>query len=64
MHIADWLIAHNRNDYMSAYAKVRATALMKSLTQLREQQKAHSGGSTHGLNTAGSPMLVRDFVLQ
>ncbi|XP_034242549.1 exocyst complex component 7 isoform X1 [Thrips palmi] len=61
VHIADWLIAHNRDDYMNTYAKHRAGVLMKSLTNLREQQKTHSGGSTHGLNTAGSPMLRQKF---
>lgn len=66
MCIADWLIAHNHDDYMNAYAKVRATVIMRSLTQLREQQKAHSGGSTQGLNATSSPMLVCDatFILE
>ncbi|KAJ1527311.1 hypothetical protein ONE63_008830 [Megalurothrips usitatus] len=59
--IADWLIAHNHDDYMNTYSKVRAKVMMKSLTQLREQQKAHSGGSTHGLNMAGSPLLRQKF---
>jgi hypothetical protein len=56
--IADWLIMHNRDEYMNVYARVRATVLLKSLQQLKEQQRSSSGGSIQGVPAANSPMAV------
>jgi len=56
--IADWLIIHNRDEYMNVYARVRATMLLKSLQQLKEQQRSSSGGSIQGVPAANSPMVV------
>lgn len=56
--IADWLIMHNRDEYMNVYARVRATMLLKSLQQLKEQQRSSSGGSIQGVPAANSPMVV------
>jgi exocyst complex protein 7 len=56
--IADWLIMHNRDEYMNVYARVRATVLLKSLQQLKEQQRSSSGGSIQGIPAANSPMVV------
>jgi hypothetical protein len=56
--IADWLIMHNRDEYMNVYARVRATILLKSLQQLKEQQRSSSGGSIQGVPVASSPMVV------
>jgi exocyst complex protein 7 len=60
--IADWLIMHNRDEYMNVYARVRATILLKSLQQLKEQQRSSSGGSVQGLPVANSPMVVSFIV--
>lgn len=43
---------------MNVYARVRATMLLKSLQQLKEQQRSSSGGSIQGVPAASSPMLV------
>lgn len=56
--IADWLIMHNRDEYMNVYARVRATMLLKSLQQLKEQQRSSSGGSIQGVPATNSPMVV------
>jgi hypothetical protein len=58
IRIADWLIMHNRDEYMNVYARVRATILLKSLQQLKEQQRSSSGGSIQGVPVANSPMVV------
>ncbi|KDR13019.1 exocyst complex component 7 isoform X1 [Zootermopsis nevadensis] len=59
--IADWLIMHNRDEYMNVYARVRATVLLKSLQQLKEQQRSSSGGSIQGIPAANSPMVRPKF---
>ncbi|XP_069692328.1 exocyst complex component 7 isoform X2 [Periplaneta americana] len=61
VRIADWLIVHNRDEYMNVYARVRATVLMKSLQQLKEQQRSSSGGSIQGVQAANSPMVRPKF---
>ena len=43
---------------MNVYARVRATMLLKSLQQLKEQQRSSSGGSIQGVPAANSPMVV------
>jgi exocyst complex protein 7 len=59
--IADWLIMHNRDEYMNVYARVRATMLLKSLQQLKEQQRSSSGGSIQGVPATNSPMVRPKF---
>jgi len=49
---------HNRDEYMNVYARVRATMLLKSLQQLKEQQRSSSGGSIQGVPATNSPMVV------
>ncbi|KAJ9587571.1 hypothetical protein L9F63_019002 [Diploptera punctata] len=61
IRIADWLIMHNRDEYMNVYARVRATVLLKSLQQLKEQQRSSSGGSIQGVQAANSPMVRPKF---
>lgn len=51
--MAEWLITQGRDEFMNVYAKVRAAVLVKSLHQLREQQRSGSGGSVTGI--AASP---------
>jgi hypothetical protein len=53
---------HNRDEYMNVYARVRATVLLKSLQQLKEQQRSSSGGSIQGIPAANSPMVVSFFI--
>ncbi|XP_049801364.1 exocyst complex component 7 isoform X1 [Schistocerca nitens] len=61
VRMADWLILHNRDEYMNVYARVRATVLLKSLQQLKEHQKSASGGSIQGVAAANSPMVRPKF---
>ncbi|PSN44801.1 Exocyst complex component 7 [Blattella germanica] len=61
IRIADWLIMHNRDEYMNVYARVRATVLLKSLQQLKEQQRSSSGGSIQNVQAANSPMVRPKF---
>lgn len=53
--MAEWLVTQGRDEFMNVYAKVRATVLLKSLHQLREQQRSGSGGSVTGI--AASPVV-------
>lgn len=53
--MAEWLVTQGRDEFMNVYARVRASVLLKSLNQLREQQKTGSGGSTQGI--AASPVV-------
>ncbi|XP_054285786.1 exocyst complex component 7 [Macrosteles quadrilineatus] len=53
--MADWLVAQGRDEFMNVYARIRATVLLKSLHQLREQQRSGSGGSVQGV--AASPVV-------
>jgi exocyst complex protein 7 len=48
VRIADWLILNSKDDYMTVYARIRAHVLLKSLQQLKEQQRSASGGSLQG----------------
>lgn len=57
--MADWLIAQSRDEFMNVYARVRANVLLKSLHQLREQQRSGSGGSVQGVTA--SPVVVSQF---
>lgn len=57
--MADWLIAQSRDEFMNVYARVRANVLLKSLNQLREQQRSGSGGSVQGV--AASPIIKPKF---
>lgn len=60
IQIADWLIAHNQDEYMNVYAKVRETVLENSMKQLRDQLKNASGGSMQNVQQIiNSPMVVR-----
>lgn len=60
IRIADWLITHNRDEYMNVYAKVRETVLENSMKQLRDQQKNASGGSfQNAQGIISSPLVVR-----
>lgn len=52
--MADWLVTQSRDEFMNVYARVRATVLLKSLNQLKEQQRSGSGGSVQGI--AASPI--------
>ncbi|RZF38575.1 hypothetical protein LSTR_LSTR010908 [Laodelphax striatellus] len=56
--IADWLVTQGAADveYMSVYARVRATVMLKSLQLLKEQQRTGSGGSVQGIG-ASSPIM-------
>lgn len=57
--IADWLILHNKDEYMNVYAKVRETVLENSMKQLKDQQKNSSGGSLQNVQgILGSPLVV------
>ena len=57
--IADWLITHNRDEYMNVYAKVRETVLENSMKQLKDQQKNASGGSMQNIQSIlSSPSAV------
>lgn len=55
--IANWLLDHDRDEYLTVYGKVRGSVLQNSLSSLRKHQRSVSGGSNHGIN--GSPMLVK-----
>uniref|UniRef100_A0A1B6DEN9 Exocyst complex component 7 n=1 Tax=Clastoptera arizonana TaxID=38151 RepID=A0A1B6DEN9_9HEMI len=57
--MADWLISHSRDEYMNVYARVRANVLLKSLIQLKEQQRSGSGGSVQGVTA--SPVVRPKF---
>ena len=59
--LAEWLIVHGRDEFMNVYARVRAQVILKSLQQLKDQQRSASGGSGQGIPVASSPMLVRYF---
>lgn len=52
--MADWLVTQSRDEFMNVYARVRATVLLKSLNQLKDQQRSGSGGSVQGI--AASPI--------
>lgn len=59
IRIAEWLITHNRDEYMNVYAKVRETILENSMKQLKDQQKNASGGSIQNVQgILGSPLVV------
>lgn len=45
IRISEWLFTNNKDEFMTVYARIRATILMKSLQQLKEQQRSSSGGS-------------------
>uniref|UniRef100_A0A1B6GH39 Exocyst complex component 7 n=1 Tax=Cuerna arida TaxID=1464854 RepID=A0A1B6GH39_9HEMI len=53
--MADWLVTQGRDEFMNVYARIRATVLLKSLNQLREQQRSGSGGSVQGV--VASPLV-------
>ncbi|XP_039300864.1 exocyst complex component 7-like, partial [Nilaparvata lugens] len=62
--IADWLVTQGGGgvgveggEYMSVYARVRATVMLKSLQLLKEQQRTGSGGSVQGVGGASSPIM-------
>ncbi|KAK5640808.1 hypothetical protein RI129_009355 [Pyrocoelia pectoralis] len=57
--IANWLLDHNRDEYLTVYGKIRGGVLQRSLTLLRNHQRSVSGGSVQGI--AGSPMLKPKF---
>ncbi|KAL0278361.1 UNVERIFIED_CONTAM: hypothetical protein PYX00_000199 [Menopon gallinae] len=59
IRIADWLITHNRDEYMNVYAKVRETVLESSMKQLRDHQKNSSGGSFQNAQGIISSPLVK-----
>ncbi|XP_063240892.1 LOW QUALITY PROTEIN: uncharacterized protein LOC134541400 [Bacillus rossius redtenbacheri] len=61
VRLAEWLMAHGRDEYMNVYARVRATVLLRSLQHLREHQKTASGGSAQGVPAASSPMVRQKF---
>jgi hypothetical protein len=54
IRISEWLFMNNKDEFMTVYARIRATILMKSLQQLKEQQRSSSGGSL-----SYSPLPVR-----
>ncbi|KAB0800034.1 hypothetical protein PPYR_07914 [Photinus pyralis] len=57
--IANWLLDHDRDEYLTVYGKIRGGVLQRSLTLLRNHQRSVSGGSVQGI--AGSPMLKPKF---
>ncbi|KAK6643351.1 hypothetical protein RUM43_004856 [Polyplax serrata] len=59
IRIAEWLITHNRDEYMNVYAKVRETVLENSMKQLKDQQKNASGGSMQNVQGILSSPLVK-----
>lgn len=56
IRIAEWLFMNNKDEFMTVYARIRATILMKSLQHLKEQQRSASGGSL-----SYSPLPVRSL---
>ncbi|KAI1285928.1 Exocyst complex component 7 [Halotydeus destructor] len=67
--LSEWLCANKSDDFITVYATIRSDVLYKSLTGLRDYQKAASGGSSSlavssssGSHT--SPMPTRRAVLQ
>lgn len=56
--IADWLLKHNREEYMQVYANFRSTIVQQSLQGLKDYQKSSSGGSMLAA-PHGSPALSR-----
>ncbi|XP_050536119.1 exocyst complex component 7 isoform X2 [Daktulosphaira vitifoliae] len=63
IRLADWLISQSRDEYMNVYARVRANTLTKSISTLKEYQKAGSAGSIHMAvgQTMGSPVIKTKF---
>ncbi|XP_067005979.1 exocyst complex component 7 isoform X2 [Anabrus simplex] len=59
--IAEWLITHNRDEYINVYATLRGNVLHKSLQHLKEHQRTSSGGSVQGIAATNSPMVRAKF---
>ncbi|XP_018323971.1 exocyst complex component 7 isoform X2 [Agrilus planipennis] len=57
--MADWLLDHDRDEFLTVYGKVRGGVLQRSLTLLRNHQRSASGGSTYGFTS--SPMMRQKF---
>ncbi|KAG1684836.1 Exocyst complex component 7 [Nymphon striatum] len=56
--ISNWLLNNNKDDFLNVYTAIRANVVNKTLQNLKDHQKTHSG-SSFNLVPVSSPSMVK-----
>ncbi|KAG1684837.1 Exocyst complex component 7 [Nymphon striatum] len=61
--ISNWLLNNNKDDFLNVYTAIRANVVNKTLQNLKDHQKTHSG-SSFNLVPVSSPSMVNKLLLK